>query len=162
MRINTNFLVLVLLMDLKNPALGLEPVTGEISVHDPSTIVTCNGEHWLFATGRGINTRHSKDLVNWSEGPRVFSASPAWTTNLVPGFRGYIWAPDVSYFGGKYFLYYSVSTWGSQTSAIGLVTNPNLNPDDPAYSWTDCGVVISSSARLDFNAIDPATLLDSG
>ena len=68
---------------------GSEPMRGDISVHDPSTIVKCNGEYWLFATGRGIISRRSKDLHTWEGGPRVFTNPPSWTTNAVPGNRGY-------------------------------------------------------------------------
>src|SRR4051812_26577624 len=37
----------------------------EPRVHDPSTIVTCKDQFWLFATGNGIGSWHSKDLTNW-------------------------------------------------------------------------------------------------
>src|SRR6266487_2855965 len=42
-------------------------------IHDPSTIVKCNDEYWFFATGMGIISRRSKDLVNWTNSPRVFT-----------------------------------------------------------------------------------------
>ncbi|WP_269431716.1 family 43 glycosylhydrolase [Bacillus sp. JCM 19034] len=38
-----------------------------------------------------------------------------------------IWAPDISFYNGVYYLYYSVSTFGENTSAIGLVTNTTLD-----------------------------------
>lgn len=127
--------------------------------HDPSTILKCHGEYWVFATGRGILSRHSRDLGSWQEGPSVFTAPPAWTTNAVPGNRGYFWAPDVIQISNRYFLYYSVSTWGSRNSAIGLATNPTLDPADAAYRWTDQGLVLRTSLSNDFNAIDPSVLL---
>src|ERR1700746_2152067 len=52
-------------------------------VHDPSTIVKCKAEYWFFATGPGIVSWHSSDLVNWTNGPRVFDTPPAWTTNTI-------------------------------------------------------------------------------
>src|SRR5215467_10771417 len=67
----------------------------EPRVHDPSTIVKCKDEFWLFGTGSGIISWHSKDLLEWKSGPRVFTNGPAWATNAVPGNRGYYWAPDV-------------------------------------------------------------------
>jgi beta-xylosidase len=82
-----------------------------IRAHDPSTIVKCGGEYWLFATGNGIVSWRSKDLLTWAAGPRVFTNPPAWTTNMVPGNRGYFWAPDVIHVGNRFLLYYSVSTW---------------------------------------------------
>ena len=51
-------------------------------------------------------------------------------------------------------MYYSVSTFGSQTSAIGLVTNPTLDATDPNYQWTDQGPVIQSAPGNNYNAID--------
>ncbi len=77
---------------------------------------------------------------------------------MVPGNRGYFWAPDIVYLNGRYLLYYSVSTWGSQNSAIGLASNPTLDPAAPGYHWTDEGVVLRSSPRENFNAIDPSAM----
>ncbi len=144
------------------PAAGTAPwAEGDRSVHDPSRIVRCEGRYWLFATGMGISSRHSADTVTWEPGPRVFTNAPAWTAEAVPGFRGHFWAPDVIHLNGRYLLYYSVSTWGSQVSAIGLATNATLNPADPAFGWVDCGVVVQSRRGDDFNAIDPAVMLAS-
>jgi len=131
------------------------------SVHDPSTIVKYKGEYWLFATGRGIVSRRSRDLVEWEEGPRVFSTSPAWTTSVAPDFKGHFWAPDIIRVKDQFLLYYSVSKLGKKTSAIGLATNPTLDPADPNYRWTDRGIVIQSGGRDNFNAIDPSVTQDA-
>jgi len=48
---------------------------------------------------------------------------------------------------GRYLLYYAVSTFGSQVSAIGLATNVTLNPSDPNYQWSDQGIVVQTSSR---------------
>ncbi len=129
--------------------------------HDPSTIVKCNGEYWLFATGRGIVSRRSRDLTSWRAGPRVFSTAPAWTRQAVPGNRGYFWAPDVIHLKDRFLLYYSVSRWGGNTSAIALATNPTLDPAEANYCWTDHGIVIRSGSSDDFNAIDPGVTQDA-
>jgi len=151
------------------PALSkVEPATDRlvqlasrgIRAHDPSTIVKCGDEYWLCATGNGIVSWHSKDLLTWTAGPRVFTNPPAWTTNMVPGNRGYFWAPDVIHVGNRYLLYYSVSTWGKNTSAIGLTTNPTLDPAATNYAWSDAGPVIRSKGEDPFNAIDPAVTVD--
>jgi beta-xylosidase len=34
------------------------------------------------------------------------------------------------------------------TPAIGLATNPTLDPDDPAYHWTDQGFVVKSTYNI--------------
>jgi len=67
-----------------------------------------------------------------------------------PG-RDDIWAPDVSFHNGLYYAYYSVSTFGSQDSGIGLATSRSMDPG----TWTDHGHVFNSTTGDDFNAIDP-------
>ena len=142
-------------------AAGSEPLRGELTIHDPSTIVECDDTYWVFGTGRGILSRSSGDLVEWRAGPPVFEAPPAWTTNVVARSRGRFWAPDVIRINGRYLLYYSVSSWGSRNSAIGLATSPTLTPGSSGSRWEDRGPVIRSSEAGDFNAIDPSVMRDS-
>ena len=78
---------------------------------------------------------------------------------MCQGLRG-IWAPDVSYFANAYHLYYSVSTFGSNRSSIGLATNKTLDPGSDQYRWMDQGRVVSSSQSDDWNAIDPNVVMD--
>ncbi len=59
-----------------------------------------------------------------------------------------LWAPDVNYYNGRYVLYYSVSSIGSQNSAIGVATSPSMLTG----TWTDLGKVISSSPGDVYNA----------
>jgi arabinan endo-1,5-alpha-L-arabinosidase len=131
-------------------------------VHDPSTIVKHNGEYWVFATGRGVASLRSKDLVTWEPGPAVFAEVPKWVTAAVPGNRGHFWAPDVIRHGGRYLLYYSVSTFGKNTSAIALASNPTLDPADRDYKWTDHGVVVRTGPKDNYNAIDPCVVPGPG
>lgn len=130
-------------------------------IHDPSTIVKCEADYWLFATGRGVISRRSQNLTHWEDGPSVFRTPPVWTTNIVPGFRGYFWAPDVIQVSNRFLLYYSVSSWGKNKSAIGLATSPTLNPNRPEYRWSDAGIVIQSRDQDEFNAIDPSVFRDA-
>lgn len=130
-------------------------LTGSLGVHDPSRIMKVDNRYYLFATGNNISTKWSTNLTQWNNGSSVFSAPPAWTQAAVPGFNRNFWAPDVVFVNGKYHLYYSVSTFGSQVSAIGLATNPTLNPAAPDFQWTDQGVVLQSQNGSPFNAIDP-------
>ncbi len=69
-----------------------------------------------------------------------------------------VWAPDIVRLNGQFYLYYAVSSWGSFQSAIGLATNPVLDPKDSAYKWTDRGIVVTSSGTDDLNAIDPGVI----
>ena len=132
-------------------------------LHDPSTIVKCKDEYWIFSTGFGIQSWRSKDLLEWKQGPRIFPQGkiPAWITNLVDGQRGHLWAPDVIHHRNKYLLYYSISKFGVNTSAIALMSNSTLDPEDAAYKWTDHGIVIQSTRTNNFNAIDPALMAPS-
>lgn len=137
------------------------PMRGFLDAHDPSTLIQCKNRYYLFYTGQGILSKWSSDKIFWSAGPPVFTTAPAWTTSAVPGFTGLFWAPDILHFNGQYYLYYAVSTWGSQVSAIGLATNPTLDPTDPAYHWTDQGMVIQSGNGSPYNTIDPSFLWDA-
>lgn len=140
-----------------------EPITGSLSIHDPSTMIKHGNRYYIFATGVDIASKFSTNKINWSNGSSVFSSGtrPSWITGAVPGFVDTFWAPDIIYLNGLYHLYYSCSTFGSQVSAIGLVTNPSLDPSDPNYLWTDQGPVIQSGPGVDYNAIDPGVMLAS-
>jgi arabinan endo-1,5-alpha-L-arabinosidase len=95
---------------LSTPALG-QQVTGAIGIHDPSSVIKDGSTYFLYGTGNGIYNKWSADGIAWNDEPTgVFLAPPAWTTQAVPGFGGFFWAPDIAYFGGKYHLYYSVSS----------------------------------------------------
>jgi arabinan endo-1,5-alpha-L-arabinosidase len=143
-------------------AVGVAPYIRNASTHDPSTIIKCQDEFWVFSTGRGVPSWHSKDLVTWMAGPSIFTNPPPWVAGAVPANRALdYWAPDVIYLDGRYLLYYSVSSFGKRVSAIGLVTTPTLDPKDPAYKWTDQGLVVASTGTNDFNTIDPAIFHDA-
>ena len=139
----------------------IAPYVRNAMVHDPSTIIKCKDEFWVFYTGRGVPSWHSRDLATWERGPGVFTNAPPWVAKAVPANRGMnYWAPDVTFFNGRYLLYYSASTFGKNVSGIGLATAHTLDPNDPAFGWTDQGLVIASTAEGDFNAIDPAIFHD--
>ena len=127
-------------------------------VHDPS-VIRQGQSYYLFSTRAGISIRCSKDLVLWRLCGDVFAHLPEWAVHDVPGLRG-LWAPDVSHFNGKYHLYYSVSTFGSNRSSIGLATNQTLDPTSENYRWVDQGKVIGSLPSDDWNAIDPNVAFD--
>ena len=136
-----------------------------IGVHDPSIIK--EGDTWyLFATTPPNSKttdqfpiRCSKDLLHWNACGYVFSAIPAWIQQRSPNTKE-LWAPDISYFDGKYHLYFAYSSFGVNTSGIALFTNKTLNARSPEYRWVDEGLVLESSAEDDFNAIDPNLVLD--
>jgi arabinan endo-1,5-alpha-L-arabinosidase len=139
--------------------------TGDVyGIHDP-VLVREGDVYYLFATGsrRGetLRLRTSTDLINWQMADPPITELPAWTRDAVPMVRS-LWAPDICYFGGRYHLYYSASSFGSNTSAIGLMTNATLDPASEEFEWVDQGVVITSGEEphQHFNAIDPHVVLD--
>jgi len=142
----------------KAPAGGKNPVAAPTlgaPAHDPSTIVKHRGVYWTFATGRGVLSLRSRDLVHWERGPAVFPSPPSWIQEVVPSQRGHFWAPDVTEQDGRFLLYYSVSAFGKRTSAIALATSPTLDPGDPNHQWKDEGIVVQTNDDSDHNAIDP-------
>ncbi|MES2464766.1 MAG: family 43 glycosylhydrolase [Armatimonadota bacterium] len=128
-------------------------------VHDP-VLAKEAGVYYLFSTGRGITLHTSKDRLLWQRQGRVFPDSIPWTVETIPGSTDHYWAPDISFFNGKWHLYYSVSTFGKNRSAIGLATNKTLDPRRPDYQWKDEGLVVESKPGDDWNAIDPNIALD--
>jgi arabinan endo-1,5-alpha-L-arabinosidase len=131
-----------------------------ISVHDPVMIKQDSVYH-LFCTGMGISTWSSTDRIHWKADKPVFDTPPAWAVAAVPTFKGHIWAPDISFYNGLYYLYYSVSAFGKNTSCIGVATNQTLNTSSSNYKWVDHGKVIQSVPNVtNWNAIDPNMVTD--
>ncbi len=132
---------------------------GALGAHDP-VVIAAGGRYHYFSTGDGIATKTSPDLLSWSQGPEVFPSTPAWFQQRVPAYQPRnIWAPDISFFGGQYHLYYSVSSFGSNRSCIGHATRASLEEG----SWVDHEAMFCSNApgtSEDFNAIDPNVILD--
>ena len=132
----------------------------DIRVHDP-VMAEEGGNYYLFCTGRGISVFSSPDMEHWQKEDPVFEAAPEWTQDVVPGFKNHIWAPDIFKHKGKYYLYYSVSAFGKNTSAIGVATNATLDPDAADFKWQDHGIVVRSVPNRDlWNAIDPNVMQD--
>jgi arabinan endo-1,5-alpha-L-arabinosidase len=134
--------------------------TRDVPVHDP-VMIKEGSTYYLFATGMGISVFSSTDLKSWTKQPPVFSEAPAWAVDAVPGYKGHTWAPDISYHNGQYYLYYSASAFGKNTSCIGLAVNKTLDPHSPHFKWVDLGKVIQSvPVRDQWNAIDPNLIVD--
>ncbi len=126
-----------------------------IIVHDP-VMTQENDTYYLYCTGWGISVWSSPDMKNWTKEEPVFNEAPQWAKDAVNEFKGHIWAPDIAYFNNQYYLYYSVSAFGKNTSCIGLATNKTLDPKDPEFKWVDHGKVIQSyPGKTNWNAIDP-------
>ncbi|WP_295694617.1 arabinan endo-1,5-alpha-L-arabinosidase [Lapillicoccus sp.] len=141
------------------------PVTGGASTHDPSMIRVADGSYYVFSTHDGIQIRHSSDRTDWRFVGSVLPGGATWAADYQGGGATDLWAPDVSFHRGIYWLYYSVSSFGSNQSAIGLATSRTAAPG----SWTDQGLVYASHDAAhsptgvadDLNAIDPGLLVDA-
>jgi arabinan endo-1,5-alpha-L-arabinosidase len=129
-------------------------------VHDP-VMIKEKDTYYLFCTGFGISVFSSKDMKTWRKESPVFYQPPAWAIEAVPTFKGHIWAPDISYYRNSYYLYYSVSAFGKNTSCIGVATNKTLDSSSPDFKWVDHGKVIQSiPGKTNWNAIDPNLATD--
>jgi arabinan endo-1,5-alpha-L-arabinosidase len=164
----TVFIALCLLgskVAAQSPAVGPQlPVEGDIAgVHDP-VLIRERDTYFLFSTNGDappatIRIRSSPDLIHWTKRGHVFDQLPGWAMQKIPGTRG-AWAPDIARVGDRYLLYYSVSTFGSSRSVVGLATNATLDPGAPNYRWRDEGPVIETTRNSNWNAIDPNHVVD--
>ncbi|WP_307802380.1 arabinan endo-1,5-alpha-L-arabinosidase [Cellulomonas fengjieae] len=131
--------------------------------HDPTAVRDDDGTYWLFSTDAwadgpvraGVQVRRSKDLVTWDFHGWALDGVPAdgatWS-----GAAG-LWAPDVVRVGDEWRMYWSASTFGSRTSAIGLAVAPH-----PTGPWADRGLVVTSLHDVDGpNAIDANAVVDT-
>ena len=130
--------------------------TDTVMVHDP-VMAYEDGRYYLLATGNGGSWATSEDRKTWTVQPTPFLKKiPEWTRDSVPGFRNHVWAPDIIRKDGLWWLAYSCSTFGKNTSAIGLMASEKLSGP-----WRDCGpIVCSRDKRNDWNAIDPNFIID--
>lgn len=142
-------------LDPTNPPEALT-LSGNLGTHDPA-VIFADDKYYLFATGNGISAKTSSDLQRWDAQPDVFPRIPGWVSEKVRGVTN-MWAPDISFFGGQYHLYYAVSTFGSNTSCIGHATRASMS----SGSWEDHGAVICSNvgSNDNWNAIDPNIVVD--
>lgn len=143
-------------------------VSGDLRTHDPGLVVGDGDRPWfVFSTGDprvglgAIQVRTSPDGREWTYAGEAWRPSdePSWTHEQVPGVENF-WAPEVVEHDGTWYLYYAASTFGSNTSTIGLRTTSELDPEDPSAGWRDEGEVVSSDGTVNFNAIDPAVIVD--
>ena len=115
-----------------------------------------DGVYYLFGTHNGIEVRTSTDRTTFTYAGSALPNGATWATAYSSNVKD-IWAPDISYHNGVYYLYYAVSSFGSNHSAIGLATSTTAK----VGSWTDKGVVYTSNSTSNFNAIDPSLIVDS-
>jgi arabinan endo-1,5-alpha-L-arabinosidase len=129
--------------------------------HDPTIIKDDRGIYTMLSTNNMLSVRQSEDMKNWTNQGRIISSLPSWIANVNTETVD-IWAPYIYYRDGKYWCYYSISSWGTNNSGIGLLTNTTLEPSSPNYLWEDKGMVFRSYTNNNYNAIDPEVIEDNG
>jgi arabinan endo-1,5-alpha-L-arabinosidase len=130
-------------------------VTGNIDVHDPEVTKTPSGTYLLAHTGPGIPLKTSSDRTRWTNAGSAFPNGLSWVHTYTDGSND-VWAPDITYTNGRYYMYYSASKFGTNRSAIFLATSTT----GAQGSWTNQGLVIESKTSDNWNAIDPNLVID--
>lgn len=90
-----------------------------------------------------VPIRCSPDMKHWSLCGHVFDTTPAWIQKEIPEAAG-AWASSLSYFSGKWHVYYAATSPDRNRSVIGVATNEALDPTSTGYKWEDEGLVIES------------------
>ncbi|GII80109.1 hypothetical protein Sru01_50910 [Sphaerisporangium rufum] len=130
-------------------------VNGDVLAHDPEVTKRPDGGYLLAYTGDGIRLKTSTDRTTWRDAGAAFSGAVTWAHSYTGG-GNTLWAPDITYVNGKYYMYYAASTFGSNHSGIFLATSTT----GAAGSWSDQGLVIESRTSDNWNAIDPNLIID--
>ena len=130
-------------------------VSGATGTHDPTMVKTPAGTYLVAQTGDNIALSTSTDRTAFQAAGVAFPGGAPWTTPYTGGSLS-LWAPDISYHNGQYYLYYSASTFEENHSAIFLATSST----GASGTWTHRGLVVESSAASNFNAIDPNLIVD--
>ncbi|KAF3935046.1 hypothetical protein ABW20_dc0106317 [Dactylellina cionopaga] len=123
--------------------------SGDCGTHDPAVIRrSSDGRYYRFSTNNKISISSATSIA----GPWTYLGQALPNGSKISGFSGVdLWAPDLVYNNGVYYLYYSVSSFGTQNSAIGVATSTTMDPG----SWVDQGATgVSSKSGSAYNAID--------
>jgi arabinan endo-1,5-alpha-L-arabinosidase len=125
------------------------------NAHDPSIIRRqSDGLYFRFSTGGRIAIYTSPSL----SGPWTYKCAmlPSGSSIALSGNQD-LWAPDVLLIGSTYYITYSVSVFGVQSSAIGLATSTTMD----CASFKDLGTTgVESHAGDNYNAIDSQIFRD--
>jgi arabinan endo-1,5-alpha-L-arabinosidase len=135
-------------------------LTGDTRIHDPS-VIEVDGRFAAFGTGRqgpthgAIQVKTSPDGIHWTDAGAIGKGAPRWAIQALGFQPTSVWAPSISRRGATFNLYYCLSSFGSNASAIGLMTSASFDVTKPGEGWNDRGLVLMSKPGDDFNAIDP-------
>lgn len=119
---------------------------GKPFIHDPSTIMECEGKYYTFGTGGGGLI--SADGWSWQGG------------GVRPGGGA---APDAIKIGNRYLVVYGATGGGAAFGHRGKIYsmwNNTLDPTSPNFKYSDTTVVATSDGYEDCDAIDPGIMQD--
>ena len=117
---------------------------GKPFIHDPSTIIECDGKYYTFGTGGGGLI--SEDGWTWNGGA------------VRPGGGA---APDAIKIGDRYLIAYGATGGGGgHKGAILTMWNKTLDPKSPDFKYSEPIVAATSDGYEDNDAIDPGVMLD--
>lgn len=119
---------------------------GDPYIHDPSTVVFCDGKYYTYGTGGG--GLMSDDGWTWRSG----------ATRPGGGL-----APDAIHIGDRYYIAYASKGGGlngGHAGAINTMWSKTLDPKSPDFAFNDNSVVATTDGNEDCDAIDPSFLLD--
>jgi arabinan endo-1,5-alpha-L-arabinosidase len=127
-------------------------LSGDLGAHDPAAYVLGTT---IYLAATGLIGKTSTNLSTWTATGNPLPL-PSWAATATGATN--LWAPDISYFGGVYHLYYAASTFGSNKSCIGQATRAALD----SGNWADQGMVLCSNIGEtdNWNAIDPNVVID--
>lgn len=133
-------------------------LTGDVITHDP-TLIKEGNLWWSPHTGKGLAMKYSSDGLAWNDGVQIFASELSWWRTYAPNMGSNdVWAPDIEYYRGRYYMFYCVSEFGKNNSAIGLTSCSSILTGD----WRDDGMIISSKSGTNaYNAIDPNLVIDA-
>ena len=134
-------------------------LSGALVTHDPD-IQKEGSTYWIMETtaNGGIGVKYSSNGTTWTQGTPIFGNGLSWWKAYNPSADpAQVWAPGCINYNNTTACYYAVSSFGSQTSAIGLTTSVG---GIAAGNWVDDGTVITSNSSNAFNAIDPQPVAD--
>ena len=87
---------------------------GEVGIHDPSTVVLCEGKYYTYGTGG--SSLVSDDGWTWRRG----TALPL---------RGL--APDVIHLGDRYYVYVAANIGAQPKAAVNMIWSKTPRPEFP-------------------------------
>lgn len=124
--------------------------TSNVDIRDPTILFNqALGQYEIAGTGPNVPVWTAPTLNGpWSQSDNGVLNGPS-KINLAG--RDGPWAPDLKYVDGKYYAWYSVSSFSTQKSAIGVAVSDSGRPD----SFTDYGQQIRTSDGDAPNALDP-------